>query len=235
MKMYKKVMAAALAGVMTVSMSATAFAADDDGYILKATNEDSKSSDNDLVIAIEGSVSSMDPANIPDTNAISATRGVYETLVSFDENQELTGKLAESWEVSDDSLTYTFKLRQGVKFQDGTDFNAAAVKANYDRVVNKDNNLRQRRTFIVTNEDGSESSSLTVRRKRTTAKAVCLLAINRRQARTLLLLRTLSLQELLSERVWLFFQSLTALMLRLHLLWLTVRKKVRVKRALWLR
>ena len=61
MKMYKKVMAAALAGVMTVSMSATAFAADDDGYILKATNEDSKSSDNDLVIAIEGSVSSMDP------------------------------------------------------------------------------------------------------------------------------------------------------------------------------
>ena len=49
----------------------------------------------------------MDPANIPDTNAISATRGVYETLVSFDENQELTGKLAESWEVSDDSLTYT--------------------------------------------------------------------------------------------------------------------------------
>ena len=61
------------------------------------------------------------------------------------------------------------------------------------------------------------------------------LAINRRQARTLLLLRTLSLQELLSERVWLFFQSLTALMLRLHLLWLTVRKKVRAKRALWLR
>ena len=46
MKMYKKVMAAALAGAMTVSMSATAFAADDDGYILKATNEDSKSSRN---------------------------------------------------------------------------------------------------------------------------------------------------------------------------------------------
>ena len=40
---------------------------------------DNVASDNDLVIAIEGSVSSMDPANIPDTNAISATRGVYET------------------------------------------------------------------------------------------------------------------------------------------------------------
>ena len=158
MKMYKKVLAAALAGAMAVSMSATAFAADENGYIVKATNEDSKSSDNDLVIAIEGSVSSMDPANIPDTNAISATRGVYETLVSFDDNQELVGKLAESWEISDDSLTYTFKLRQGVKFQDGTDFNAAAFKANYDRVVDKDNNLRQRRTFIIANADGSETS-----------------------------------------------------------------------------
>ena len=59
MKMYKKVLAAALAGAMAVSMSATAFAADENGYIVKATNEDSKSSDNDLVIAIEGSVSSI--------------------------------------------------------------------------------------------------------------------------------------------------------------------------------
>ena len=89
MKMYKKVMAAALAGVMTVSMSATAFAADDDGYILKATNEDSKSSDNDLVIAIEGSVSSMDPANIPDTNAISATPVSYTHLDVYKRQQLL--------------------------------------------------------------------------------------------------------------------------------------------------
>ena len=93
----KKLLALLMAGAMAVSMSATAFAADENGYIVKATNEDSKSSDNDLVIAIEGSVSSMDPANIPDTNAISATRGVYETLVSFDDNQELVGKLADSW------------------------------------------------------------------------------------------------------------------------------------------
>ena len=105
MKNRKKVLAALLAGVMTLSMGTTVFAAAEDGYALKATNTEAKSPVNDLVIAIEGSVSSMDPANIPDTNAISATRGVYETLVSFDENQELTGKLAESWEVSDDSLT----------------------------------------------------------------------------------------------------------------------------------
>ena len=124
MKNRKKVLAALMAGVMTLSMGTTVFASAEDGYALKATNTEEKSPDNDLVIAIEGSVSSMDPANIPDTNAISATRGCYEMLVAFDEN---------------------------------TDFNAAAVKANYDRIIDKENNLRQRRTFVVTGEDGSET------------------------------------------------------------------------------
>lgn len=95
MKNRKKVLAALLAGVMTLSMGTTVFAAEaEDGYALKATNTEAKSPDNDLVIAIEGSVSSMDPANIPDTNAISATRGCYEMLVAFDENQEIQGQLA---------------------------------------------------------------------------------------------------------------------------------------------
>lgn len=133
---------------------------DADGYILKATNTDAKSADNDLVIAIEGSVSSMDPANIPDTNAISATRGVYENLVKFDEDNELVGELAESWEVSDDSLVYTFHLQEGVKFHDGTDFNSAAVVANYERVINPDNNLSQRRRFVVAKDDGSETKRI---------------------------------------------------------------------------
>ena len=158
MKNRKKLLAALLAGAMTLSMGATAFAAEaEDGYAVKATNTEATSPDNDLVIAIEGSVSSMDPANIPDTNAISATRGCYEMLVYFDENQEMQGQLAESWEVSDDSLTYTFHLREGVKFHDGTDFNAEAVKANYERVIDPENNLRQRRNFIETADDGTET------------------------------------------------------------------------------
>src|SRR5699024_3952219 len=158
MKNRKKLLAALLAGAMTLSMGATAFAAEaEDGYAVKATNTEATSPDNDLVIAIEGSVSSMDPANIPDTNAISATRGCYEMLVYFDENQEMQGQLAETWEVSDDSLTYTFHVREGVKFHDGTDFNAEAVKANYERVIDPENNLRQRRNFIETADDGAET------------------------------------------------------------------------------
>lgn len=181
MKKYQKILGVLLAGAMVFSMAAcgkgsdnkdtsdgaeknstnagseATGGADADGYIVKATNTDSKSADNDLVIAIEGSVSSMDPMNIPDTNAISATRGVYETLVKFDEKNELTGGLAESWEVSDDSLVYTFHLREGIKFHDGTDFNAAAVEANYERVMNPDNNLSQRRRFVIAKDDGSET------------------------------------------------------------------------------
>lgn len=126
------------------------------GLIVEGSDKAAKSKDNDLVIAMEGAVSSMDPANIPDTSAISATRGIYETLVKFDSNNKLVGGLAKSWEISDDSLTYTFHLNEGIKFHDGTEFNAEAVRANYDRVCNKDNKLRQRRTFIVVNKDKSE-------------------------------------------------------------------------------
>ena len=48
---------------------------------------------------------------------------------------EIVPGLAESWEVSDDGLSYTFHLKQGVTFHDGTPFNADAVKFTYDRVV----------------------------------------------------------------------------------------------------
>src|SRR5699024_6267505 len=89
----------------------------------------------------------------PDTNAISATRGMYEMLVAFDENQQIVGQLAKDWEISDDSLTYTFHLNEGIKFHDGTDFNAQAVVDNYNRVMDVENNLRTRRSFVTTVDD----------------------------------------------------------------------------------
>jgi peptide/nickel transport system substrate-binding protein len=60
---------------------------------------------------------------------------ILEPLVTLEPGtaDKVVAGLAESWTISDDGLTYTFKLRTGVKFHDGTDFNAAAVKFNYDR------------------------------------------------------------------------------------------------------
>ena len=60
---------------------------------------------------------------------------VYDTLVWQDLNGEFVPGLAKSWEISDDGLTYTFRLRDDVVFHDGTFFNAQAVKFNLNRVA----------------------------------------------------------------------------------------------------
>jgi peptide/nickel transport system substrate-binding protein len=64
-------------------------------------------------------------------------RSVYDTLVYRDPSSlEFTPGLATSWTISPDGLIYTFALRQGVTFHDGTPFNAQAVAANFDRIAN---------------------------------------------------------------------------------------------------
>jgi ABC-type transport system substrate-binding protein len=66
---------------------------------------------------------------------------VQQKIVSFDEVRggaqlgQIVPALAESWTTSDDKLTFTFKLRQGVKFHDGTDFNADAVVTAFQRMI----------------------------------------------------------------------------------------------------
>jgi peptide/nickel transport system substrate-binding protein len=60
---------------------------------------------------------------------------VYESLVQIDGEGNLIPDLATSWEPSEDFATWTFKLREGVTFHDGTPFNADAVKFNYDRLL----------------------------------------------------------------------------------------------------
>src|SRR5688572_24738343 len=62
----------------------------------------------------------------------------YSLLVKFDgkDYPKVVGDLAESWQISPDNLAYTFKLRSGVKFHDGSPLTSADVKATYDRIIN---------------------------------------------------------------------------------------------------
>jgi peptide/nickel transport system substrate-binding protein len=63
---------------------------------------------------------------------------LYNSLVAFDADLNVVPALAESWDVSDDGLTYTFHLRTGVTFADGSDFDAADVVASYETIKNPD-------------------------------------------------------------------------------------------------
>ena len=67
---------------------------------------------------------------------VMVVQNVYERLVWFDgASREPIPWLAESWEVSDDGQRYVFKLRKGIKFHDGTELDAAAVKFSFDRAA----------------------------------------------------------------------------------------------------
>ncbi|SRR5579871_68883 len=86
----------------------------------------------------------LDPWNTSDNPGLGIVRAFYDRLFEFSPTMKVqeTGLVA-SWSVSSDGLTYTFKLRPGIKFQDGTPFNAQAVKANIDFVLNPDNHQQK--------------------------------------------------------------------------------------------
>ena len=81
-----------------------------------------------LRIPYVADIGTFDPDNGFETGAMSAINNVYEGLVEYQPGStRIVGRLARSWDISDDGLTYTFHLVQGVKFHDGTPFNATAV------------------------------------------------------------------------------------------------------------
>ena len=88
-----------------------------------------------LTFGLELDIPGFDPLKVGvfDTSAETAAAAIFDTMTTLDDKGEAAPKLALSWTHSDDFRTWTFKLRPGVKFQDGTPFNAQAVKENFDR------------------------------------------------------------------------------------------------------
>ena len=71
---------------------------------------------------------------------------LYDGLVRYKPGTlEVEPALADSWDISDDGSTYTFHLREGVSFHDGTPFNADAVKFNFDRMLERGSPLSRHR------------------------------------------------------------------------------------------
>lgn len=90
-----------------------------------------------LVFGRGGDSTSLDPITVTEGESFKVTKNIYETLLEFGEQDTTVQEgLATKWEPSEDGLTYTFTLREGVKFHDGTDFNAEAVVKNFERWAN---------------------------------------------------------------------------------------------------
>lgn len=91
-----------------------------------------------LVVGQIAEPKSLDPAAVTAVNDFRILMNIYDGLVRYkDGTLEVEPALAKSWTISDDGTVYTFKLREGVTFHDGTPFNAKAVKYNFDRMLDE--------------------------------------------------------------------------------------------------
>jgi peptide/nickel transport system substrate-binding protein len=104
--------------------------------LVGASGRDAMAAGKTLVVGLVAEPTSMDPGQLTDINSMRVLSSVYDTLVRFKEGSFTQEPgLATAWKMSPDGLTYTFTLRRGVKFHDGTPFDAAAVKFTYDRLL----------------------------------------------------------------------------------------------------
>lgn len=101
----------------------------------------------ELRVAFDGagvSTIALDPQNSGYAPHNRVMRSIFDSLTRLNPDQSVSPWLAESWIVSPDRTTYEFKLKPGVQFHDGTPLDAAALKANFDRVAEPKNALNSR-------------------------------------------------------------------------------------------
>jgi len=92
-----------------------------------------------LIVGQIAEPKSLDPAAVTAVNDFRILMNVYDGLVRYkDGTLEVEPSLATNWEISEDGTEYMFTLREDVKFHDGSDFNAEAVKFNFDRMLKDD-------------------------------------------------------------------------------------------------
>ncbi|HEX2287023.1 MAG TPA: ABC transporter substrate-binding protein [Mycobacterium sp.] len=124
-------------------------------------------SSGNLVAAIAGEPDQLDPHKTSAYFSFEVLENVFDTLVEPDANLEMRPALAESWTVSPDQLTWTFHLRPGVTFHDGSPFTADDVVFSYRRII--DEQLTNADKFsAVTNVSAADPSTVIIRVKQPT-------------------------------------------------------------------
>jgi glutathione transport system substrate-binding protein len=101
----------------------------------------------DVTMALDANINGLDPGDLNDNLSLTATRTMFQGLFGFDKDMKLIPVLAESVDASEDATEFTFHLRHGVTFQDGTPFDANAVKATFQRLTDPANHLKRQSLF----------------------------------------------------------------------------------------
>ena len=99
------------------------------------------------MFALSGGPDTLDPQATAATLAFQVNKSLYDTLVEPDDDGKIVPALAESWTVSADGLTWTFKLRSGVKFHSGKTLDAGDVKATFERILDPATRSPKRNDF----------------------------------------------------------------------------------------
>lgn len=116
--------------------------------LLTAGTAQAQARKDSLVLAMTLEPPGLDPtAGAASAIAEIVQYNIFETLTKIGPDGKVSPLLAESWEVSPDLKTYTFKLRRGVKFQNGEPFDAAAVKFSFERAAGDKSSNKDKRLF----------------------------------------------------------------------------------------
>ncbi|MCZ1264415.1 MULTISPECIES: ABC transporter substrate-binding protein [Paenibacillus] len=127
----------ALAAVLVLVLSGCGAAGNSNSAVQASGGEQAagQAEGGNLTYALATSPDTLDPHRSGLAVTVRAIRTIYDNLVVQLPDGSIKPWLAKEWSVSEDGKSYTFKLREDVKFHDGTPFNAEAVKFNLDRVI----------------------------------------------------------------------------------------------------
>lgn len=154
----RRISAACVAGALAITLAACAESQRDSG----AEQGGAGATGGTMVFGAAGAPRSFDPLFAQDGETFRVSRQIYDTLITYKQGtSELAPGLATDWSSSPDGTEWTFTLRQGVKFHDGTDFNAEAVCFNFNRWFNLPSAAAQSQAIYYYELFGGYANNLT--------------------------------------------------------------------------
>ena len=146
--------------------------------------------DRSLIVGRAADAISLDPARITDSESVEACEQIYEHLVRQRPGDgQIEPELARSWEHADDLATWTFHLREGVRFHDGSPFDADAVLFSFDRqrdprhpAFEKDFTSASARFFCSARAGDAERTEVAIVSERM-GRSLCMVILSQRAVR----------------------------------------------------